>query len=244
MALMIATGLWSANALARSPDSDSRWLPKAIFPLVPASRPEARLPLLLSLRFADRAGLASVSHRSTSIAIGAATLSLFGNRFANIAQRYDRSAAIDRWSLRDVGADVRTGILDGVDLSLSGEYAVMKRRHEILEITPRRLSTMITRFGAALLFGSDRRLALDYVTVARGAGQNDLVRMAQTVGGVPLTGHGPELSFETGSPRLGSASWRLALSSMHRDPLDLGLGDTGTHGVTDARLSLGLRLGL
>eukprot|EP00456_Euglypha_rotunda_P010677 TRINITY_DN1272_c0_g1_i1.p1 TRINITY_DN1272_c0_g1~~TRINITY_DN1272_c0_g1_i1.p1 ORF type:complete len:154 (-),score=30.23 TRINITY_DN1272_c0_g1_i1:243-704(-) len=132
----------------------------------------------------------------------------------------------DRWSSKDIGFSAILPLKSSVGFAIGGDYTRMTRRLRVMEVNPRRLSTHMARIGIALDFADERRLSLDYLSVARSSRHDDLTRLAETLGGAPLTGHGPELALSSmSSAERGGMDWRLAFSAMQRPTADLGLID-------------------
>lgn len=200
-------------------------------------------PLATILSSSDRRGLAEVAHRSTSVTTGPVDFTLSADHARNGLRGKDLPLGMDRWSLRNMGLDVRFGLWDQLTLVAAADYGRMKRRLDVMEVTPRRLSTTMARVGMALLFGDGPRLSLDYLSVSRSSQQMGIVRLAQTLGGAPLTGHGPELSLQSRQEDArGSLGWRISLGSMIRPEKDLGLeSDAMRH---DMRATAGFSLKL
>lgn len=211
---------------------------------LPASKRPPGLTLGNGLRAEDRFDLANRKVRSKTLGIGPVELALTAGRAANFAQRYDMPYAVDRWTLKFVGASASLSLLSGVDFVLDAEYARMARRLSVLEVTPHRLATGMARLGGGFSFGENARLMLDYISVARSRHQDDLTRMAEALGGAPVTGRGPELSFALGSgTESGQGNWRFSLASLQRPMNDLGLAADGDI-RTDARAMLSFTLHL
>jgi hypothetical protein len=198
-----------------------------------------------ALTAADRFDLASVRTRSSILSIGSVDLKFSANRAANIARRAeDLPFGVDRWAIKGAGVTAEVPLSDDVALAVGGEYARMTRRLQIVEVNPHRLGTTMAKAGVMLKFNGNQRFALDYVSIARSSGHDNVTRLAETMGGAPLTGRGPELSFTSStSEKRGAMGVRFSLASMRRPDRDLGLADsTGTH--SDARAMLGLSMRL
>ncbi|ETI65330.1 hypothetical protein C100_02730 [Sphingobium sp. C100] len=253
----IATGLltlatWVAPAQADTPtDAPERavWKIRAAMTdtglanLRAVSTAQRLTPLATILSSSDRRGLAEVAHRFTSVTTGPVDFTLSADRARNGPRGKDLPLGMDRWSLRNVGLDARIGLWDQLTLVAAADYGRMKRRLDVMDVTPRRLSTTMARVGMALLFGDGPRLSLDYLSVSRPSQQGGIVRLAQALGGAPLTGHGPELSLRSrqGDTR-GGLGWRISLSSTMRPEKDLGLeSDAMRH---DMRATSGFSLKL
>jgi hypothetical protein len=232
-------------AIARAPGYDPR-LTRLMPSGVAAQRGADRsFDFESSLTATDRFDLASVRSRSSTLSIGSVDLKFSAKRAANIARRAeDLPFGVDRWAIKSAAVSAQVLLSDEVALAIGGEYARMTRRLQIIEVNPHRLGTRMARAGVALTRNRNQRLALDYVSVARSSGHDNITRLAETVGGAPLTGHGPELSFtaSTGYKR-GDMGVRFSVASMRRPDRDLGLTDSlGTHNDARAMLNLSMRL--
>lgn len=210
----------------------------------PDRAPTRAMPFSNMFSPADRFDLAHVRSRSTRLAIGSMDLLLSANRATSDIERASQGLNVDRWSTRGVGLSAAIPLAPDLGLIIGGDYARMTRRLQIIDVNPRRLATRMARVGMALAFGGESRLSLDYLSVARSSRHDDLTRLAETVGGAPLTGHGPELAFaRTSSAMRGAINWRLALGAMQRPTADLGLLDqTGIRTDMRAMASLSFHL--
>jgi hypothetical protein len=207
-------------------------------------RPTSRFPFSSTISTMDRFDLASVRTRSARATLGSVDVMLSANRAANIARREDVPFDVDRWTLKGIGLSAELPLGSDMTLSIGGDYARMTRRLKVVEVNARRLGTSLAKIGMGLGFADRSRLALDYVSVSRSSSHNDLTRLAETVGGAPLTGHGPELSFTTHSGGgSGGISWKFSLASMQRPTRDLGYVG-GTDSRSDARAMVGFSLHL
>lgn len=189
----------------------------------------------------DQFNLAQTRSRTMALAIGPVDLRFSASRAYHGG---DDAIGTDRWSMKGVGAAALIPLIGSLGLIIGGDFARMSRRLQIVDVNPHRLSTRMARVGMALAFGDDSRISLDYLSIARSAWQDDLTRLAETIGGAPLTGHGPELAFacsnQTGRR---SIDWRFSLDAMQRPAIDLGLaGQMGPR--TDARALASLRFHL
>ncbi|WP_176593723.1 hypothetical protein [Sphingobium sp. EM0848] len=194
------------------------------------------------LRDLDRFDLANTKFHSAQTDLGPVELSLSGGRAANFEQRYALPLTVDRWALKFLGASATLPLAPSIAFVLDAQYARMARRLSVLEVTPHRLATTMAQFGGGFTFGNDSSLFLDYLSVKRSSGQNELTRLAEALGGAPATGHGPELSFSHGSgTAAGQSNWRLTLASLRRPMRDLGLAaDNDIR--SDARATLNFTL--
>lgn len=171
----------------------------------------------------DRFNLAQARSRTMALAIGSVDLHFSASRDYHGG---DDAIGTDRWSMKGVGAAAQIPLTASLDLIIGGDFARMSRRRQIVDVNPHRLSTRMARAGMALAFGDDSRISLDYLSIARSARQDDLTRLTETIGGAPLTGHGPELAFARNSQTgRGSVDWRVSLGAMQRPGIDLGLAD-------------------
>lgn len=193
---------------------------------------------------ADRSDLAHVRSSTSRLSIGSAELSLSANRATNGIDIGSRGLDADRWSTKGIGLSAAIPLMYDLALIIGGDYARMSRRLQIVDVNPRRLSTRMARVGMALAFGGESRLSLDYLSVARSSRHDDLTRLAETIGGAPLTGHGLELAFApTASATRGGMDWRFSLAAMQRPVADLGLVDQTTF-HSDQRAMASLRFHL
>lgn len=210
----------------------------------PSSETSQLSPFLAMFSPADRFDLAHVRSRTSQLSIGSVELLLSANRTTNGADRASRGLDTDRWSTKGIGLSAAIPLTSDFGLIIGGDYARMSRRLQIVDVTARRLSTRMARVGMALAFGSESRLSLDYLSVSRSLRHDDLTRLAETIGGAPLTGYGPELAFGTASSgKRGGMDWRFSLGAMQRPAADLGLVDQAAlH--TDRRALASLRFHL
>ncbi|MBA4089840.1 MAG: hypothetical protein C0494_04490 [Sphingobium sp.] len=217
-------------------------LARTAAPPAPEARPQPPYATMLSL--ADRFDLAQVRSRVSRLSVGALELSLSATRATNGADQGSRGLDSDRWSTKGIGLSAAIPLVSDLGLIIGANYARMSRRLQIVDVNPRRLATRMARVGMALAFGDESRLSLDYLSVARSARHDDLTRLAEMIGGAPLTGHGLELAFATAaSATTGGIDWRLSLGAMQRPAADLGLVDqTALH--TDRRAMASLRFHL
>ncbi|AYO78737.1 MULTISPECIES: hypothetical protein [Sphingobium] len=224
---------------ARAANEDPRYAP-----LLVASNarllhgiPVAHAPKTYALAVAtptDHFDLARVRSRSLNLLLGPSSLRLSANRAASFVHQ-DGSADQDRWSLRSISFNAAIPLMDMLNLSLNGDYAHMGRRLHVVEINPRRLSTNIASIGLAIDDARGSRLSLDYRSISRPSRHDALTRLAETLGGAPLTGSGPELALASPAPGVsGSIDWRLCVSDMRRPAMDL-TGLEGSAIVNDAR---------
>ena len=202
------------------------------------------LPLSNMFSPADRFDLAHVRSRTGRLSIGSAELSLSANRAKIGIESGSHGLNTDRWSTKGVGLSAAIPLMSDLGLIIGGDYARMSRRLQILDVNPHRLSTRMARAGVALVFGGESRLSLDYLSVARSSRHDELTRLAETIGGAPLTGNGLELALASPSfaTRRGM-DWRCSLGAMQRPAADLGLADqTALH--SDRRAVASLRFHL
>lgn len=223
--LIVVMAALPANASARAARHDPRLIRLSTARLSPVQSTMVH-PFTTSLTATDRFDLANVQFRTSTLAAGPVDIRLSATKAANVAQRADQPYGIDKWSLKGVGITAALPI-GAATLSIGGDYAWMTRRLQVVQINPYRLGTTMAKAGLALDFQGSRRVELDYVSIARSSRHDALTRLAETVGGAPLTGNGPELSFTstTGEGR-GGAALRLSLASMQRPERDLSLADS------------------
>lgn len=230
-----------AMAEAKPASNDLR-LPRLTTGRLALERKAAVFPFSSSLTEIDRLDLASVRSRTAMLSAGPVDIQLSAHRAANVAQRADLPFGIDKWSVKGMGVTAEIPVGPTVSLRVSGDYARMTRRLQVVQVNPYRLGTTLVRAGLALDFVGGERLGLDYVNVSRSSSHDTLTRLAETVGGAPLTGHGPELSFATTTGKgRGGTDWRLSLASMQRPERDLGLSDS-TAMRHDARATMNFSL--
>ncbi|MDI1295168.1 MAG: hypothetical protein PSY12_04680 [bacterium] len=245
-AALVASG---APAMADVPDR-AAWDIRAAMPgggLVSdggaGGRDKADAPFTNLLSLADRGNLASLAHRDSTLSAGPIDVILTADRARHRPSRDDQALGLDRWSLRSIGLGARIGLWRDLTLVAEGDYARMKRRLESVEVTPFRLSTTMAKVGVALLLGDGPRLSFDYLSVKRPSRQGGLIRLAETLGGAPLTGQGPQLSLQSRQAREpGGISWRVSLGSMLRPGADLGLDSDAMQRDRRATAGFSLRL--
>lgn len=192
---------------------------------------------------AGRSGAADVMRKTAVAAIGPFTLAVSADRTKSLKTWTNQPAGLNRWSLRGIRTSVGFGLSDDIMLVAEGAYARMKRRLSVVDEMPVRLSTKIARVGLGLLFGESSRLSLDYMSVGRSARRDGYIRLSETLGGAPMTGQGPELSFQTdGGQTRGSTQWRFSLASMSRPERDFGFDSSATLHDTRAMAGFALKL--
>lgn len=250
--ILATTALYPATAMAqatRSPMRMTDLLVASAARLTHTTAPQdhgTTMPPPFSTLFSstDRFALAHGRSRTTHMSMGAIELSLSANRATNGADRASGGLDTDRWSTKGIGLSAAIPLMSDLALIIGGDYARMSRRLQIVDVNPRRLSTRMARVGMALAFDGESRLSLDYLSVARSSRQDDLTRLAETIGGAPLTGHGLELAFATTSAATrGGMDWRFSLGAMQRPAADLGLFDqTALHSDRRAMASLRFHL--
>lgn len=192
-------------------------------------------PLSTMFRPADRIDLAQLRSRTTRMSIGTVELSLSTNRSINSA---------DRWSTRVLGLSAAIPMVAGLGLIIGGDYARMSRQLQIVDVIPRRPSIRMARIGMALALGEERRLSIDYLSVACSSRHDDPTRLADMIGGGPLAGKGVEIAFATvASATSGAIDWRFSIGAMQRPAISPGLVDQ-TALPTDRRALASLRVHL
>ncbi|CAN5242893.1 hypothetical protein BH10PSE12_BH10PSE12_04100 [soil metagenome] len=192
---------------------------------------------------AGRSGAEGIIRKTAMAAVGPFTLAVSADRSKSLKSWTYQPSGMNRRPLRGMGATVGIGLSDDIMLVAEGAYARMKRHLSVVDEMPVRLSTKIARVGLGLLFTDTGRLALDYVSVGRSARRDSYIRMAETFGGAPMTGHGPELSFQTtGGQTAGWTQWRFSLASMSRPERDYGFDSSAMRHDARAMTSFALKL--
>lgn len=247
--LVAIVGLVTAAApVAARPPEGTMWTLRASLAPPPAPgledmRAPVESPMANVAGLAGRSGVAGVMRKTVVAVIGPFTLAVSADSTKRLRTWAYQPATLNRWSLRGIGASVGIGLSDDIMLVAEGAYTRMKRRLSVVDEMPVRLSTKIARVGLGLLFGESSRLSLDYVSVGRSARRDGYIRLSETLGGAPMTGQGPELSFQTDSGQTrGSTQWRFSLASMSRPERDFGFDSSATRHDARAMARFALKL--
>lgn len=200
----------------------------------------ARLLELLTDRDAARA----VSGRGRHLISDGGTSSfiLWGSRVRS--PRSDAEgvvAGLDRFAVYEAGFDGRADLSADISLSAGGVAALMVRRLAQSGIDPRRRQTMMASAGLAVVISGENRIAIDYVFSRPTSTRSPLVRMSELLGGAPLAGQGPRLSFSRRIGRISGSSliWSLSASSMRGAGFDAAMLGAPA-GRADGRLTFSL----